>query len=86
MQTTPEEQVQASSLGGLRLACRGQFFSYYFLFVLISSALQDEKRRLDDQIAQMKEELEEEQLNSEMSNERYKRSAQQVRTYRSLVT
>lgn len=61
--------------------------SGFFLFcVLISSALQDEKRRLDDQIAQLKEELEEEQLNSEMSNERYKRSAQQVRTRSSLAT
>lgn len=62
------------------------FAQCYFLFcVLISSMLQDEKRRLDDQIAQLKEELEEEQLNSEMSNERYKRSAQQVRTCWSLA-
>lgn len=46
--------------------------------MLISSILQEDKRRLDDQIAQLKEELEEEQLNTEMSNERYKRAAQQV--------
>lgn len=53
--------------------------------MLISSVLQDDKRRLEDQIAQLKEELEEEQLNGEMSNERYKRSAQQVRTCGSLL-
>lgn len=57
-----------------------------FVCVLISSILQEDKRRLDDQITQLKEELEEEQLNTEMSNERCKRSAQQVRTCRSLVT
>lgn len=56
------------------------------LFLLISSILQDDKRKLDDQIAQLKEELEEEHLNSEMSNERFKRAAQQVRTCRPWVT
>lgn len=59
------------------------FFSLFC--VLVSSMLQDEKRRLDDQIARLMEELEEEQLNSEMSNERWKRSTQQVRTCWSLA-
>lgn len=59
----------------------GFLHNVFFLFcVLISTMLQEEKRRLDDQITRLTEELEEEQLNSEMSNERYKRSTQQVRT------
>lgn len=62
-----------------RLLAQDAFFNLLFC-VLISSTLQDEKRRLDDQIALLKEEVEEEQLNSEMCNERYKRSTQQVRT------
>uniref|UniRef100_A0AAR2JUZ6 Myosin, heavy chain 11a, smooth muscle n=1 Tax=Pygocentrus nattereri TaxID=42514 RepID=A0AAR2JUZ6_PYGNA len=42
------------------------------------SALSDEKRRLEAKIAQLEEELEEEQGNMEMLNDRLRKSAQQV--------
>lgn len=45
-----------------------------------SSLLADEKRRLDARITQLEEELEEEQLNTEMVNDRLKRSTLQVHT------
>lgn len=46
-----------------------------------SSLLTDEKRRLEARIAQLEEELEEEQLNTEMANDRLKRTTAQVRTH-----
>lgn len=42
------------------------------------SALADEKRRLEAKIQQLEEELEEEQGNMEMLNDRLRKSAQQV--------
>ncbi len=42
------------------------------------SALADEKRRLDAKIQQLEEELEEEQGNMEMLNDKLRKSAQQV--------
>lgn len=47
--------------------------------------LQEEKKRLEARIVQLEEELDEEHCNSEIINERYRKSAQQVRTYRSLI-
>lgn len=43
-----------------------------------SSLLTDEKRRLEARITQLEEDLEEEQLNVEMVNDRMKRNTQQV--------
>uniref|UniRef100_A0A3Q4G2Z8 Myosin-9 n=1 Tax=Neolamprologus brichardi TaxID=32507 RepID=A0A3Q4G2Z8_NEOBR len=48
-----------------------------------SSQLNDEKRRLEARIAELEGELEEEQLNTEMVNDRLRRSTQQVETYMS---
>lgn len=42
------------------------------------SALSDEKRRLEAKISQLEEELEEEQGNMEMLNDRLRKSVQQV--------
>lgn len=42
------------------------------------SALADEKRRLEAKIQQLEEELEEEQGNMELLNDRLRKSAQQV--------
>jgi len=42
------------------------------------SALSDEKRRLEAKIQQLEEELEEEQGNMEMLNDRLRKSTQQV--------
>lgn len=42
------------------------------------SALADEKRRLEARIAQLEEELEEEQSNMEIINDRLRKSTQQV--------
>ena len=49
------------------------------LFVIVSSMLADERKRLEARITQLEEELEEEQLNTEMVNDRMKRSIQQVK-------
>ena len=49
--------------------------------VVSSSSLTDEKRRLEARITQLEEELEEEQLNTEMVNDRLKRTTLQVRTH-----
>lgn len=40
---------------------------------------------MEARIVQLEEELDEEHCNSEIINERYRKSAQQVRTYRSLI-
>lgn len=53
---------------------------------MLSSMLQDEKRRLEARITQLEEELEEEQLNGEMANDRNKRTTLQVCTRRCLIT
>uniref|UniRef100_A0AAQ4QMZ1 Myosin-9 n=1 Tax=Gasterosteus aculeatus aculeatus TaxID=481459 RepID=A0AAQ4QMZ1_GASAC len=45
-----------------------------------NSVLAEDKRRLEARITQLEEELEEEQLNTEMVNDRLKRSVLQVRT------
>lgn len=50
-----------------------------FSLVVPSTLLADEKRRLEARITQREEELEEEQLNTEMVNDRLKRSTLQVR-------
>lgn len=42
------------------------------------SALADEKRRLEAKISQLEEELEEEQSNMEILNDRLRKSTQQV--------
>lgn len=47
--------------------------------VTCRSALADEKRRLEARIAQLEEELEEEQGNMELLNDRLRKSSQQVR-------
>lgn len=45
---------------------------------LCRSALLDEKRRLEARIAQLEEELEEEQSNMELLNERFRKTTLQV--------
>lgn len=45
---------------------------------VLSSLTVDEKRRLDTRIAKLEEELEEEQLNTEMVNDRLRRTTLQV--------
>lgn len=50
----------------------------FLSFSSCSSQLADEKRRLEARIAQLEEELEEEQLNAEMVNDRMKRATMQV--------
>lgn len=45
---------------------------------VLRSALTDEKRRLEAKIAQLEEELEEEQSNMEILNDRLRKSTQQV--------
>lgn len=57
-----------------------------YVALVLSSMLQDEKRRLEARITQLEEELEEEQLNSEMANDRNKRTTLQVRTRGCLIT
>lgn len=46
--------------------------------VLCRSALLDEKRRLEARIAQLEEELEEEQSNMELLNDRFRKTTLQV--------
>lgn len=46
------------------------------------SALLDEKRRLEARIAQLEEELEEEQSNMELLNDRFRKTTLQVHTRR----
>lgn len=48
---------------------------------VVSSQLADEKRRLEARITQLEEELEEEQLNTEMVNDRLRRTTLQVGTH-----
>lgn len=48
------------------------------MLAVFRSALADEKRRLEAKIAQLEEELEEEQSNMEILNDRLRKSAQQV--------
>ena len=48
------------------------------VFLLRRSLAADEKRRQDARIAQLEEELEEEQVNTEMVNDRLKRTGLQV--------
>lgn len=50
------------------------------------SALADEKRRLEGRIAQLEEELEEEQGNMEILNDRLRKSTQQVKWWELTVT
>ena len=50
------------------------FYTYDFDWMLQGSLLSDEKRRLDARIAQLEEELEEEQTNSEVLMERAKKA------------
>lgn len=57
----------------------GLFFWILFCRARRRSALADEKRRLEARIAQLEEELEEEQGNMELLNDRLRKSSQQVR-------
>jgi len=52
--------------------------SYILLSVCVRAALLEEKRRLEARIAQLEEEVEEEQSNAEIANERARKSALQV--------
>lgn len=47
-------------------------------FLELRSALLDEKRRLEARIAQLEEELEEEQSNMELLNDRFRKTTLQV--------
>lgn len=48
------------------------------VFVCVRSALLDEKRRLEARIAQLEEELEEEQSSMELLNDRFRKTTMQV--------
>lgn len=52
--------------------------------LLPRSALLDEKRRLEARIAQLEEELEEEQSNMELLNDRFRKTTLQVPCMRSM--
>lgn len=54
-------------------------WSEFLFFSMNRSALADEKRRLEAKIAQLEEELEEEQGNMELLNDRLRKSTQQVK-------
>lgn len=56
----------------------GSLWAHYHPFFPGSSLLSDEKRRLEARIAQLEEELDEEHLNTEMVNDRLKRTMMQV--------
>lgn len=53
---------------------------------LCRSALLDEKRRLEARIAQLEEELEEEQSNMELLNDRFRKTTLQVKQYAFVCT
>lgn len=54
--------------------------SLYFIHIhSFRAALLDEKRRLEARIAQLEEELEEEQGNMELLNDRFRKTTMQVR-------
>lgn len=57
----------------------------YICCLCYRSALADEKRRLEARISQLEEELEEEQGNMELLNDRLRKSGQQVSERRALV-
>lgn len=52
--------------------------AFLTMLSVLRSALSDEKRRLEAKIAQLEEELEEEQSNMEILNDRLRKSTQQV--------
>lgn len=52
--------------------------AFLTMLSVLRSALTDEKRRLEAKIAQLEEELEEEQSNMEILNDRLRKSTQQV--------
>lgn len=52
--------------------------SHYVCVLLISALALEEKRRLEARIAQLEEELEEEQSNTELMNDRLKKANLQV--------
>lgn len=52
--------------------------AFLTMLSVLRSALSDEKRRLEAKIAQLEEELEEEQSNMEIINDRLRKSTQQV--------
>lgn len=51
------------------------------MFVCARAALLEEKRRLEARIAQLEEDLDEEQSNVEIANERARKSAMQVSSH-----
>lgn len=55
-----------------------RYFTFSFAPLTLRSALSEEKRRLEAKIAQLEEELEEEQSNMEILNDRLRKSSQQV--------
>lgn len=59
---------------------------YLYLLSVRRSALADEKRRLEAKISQLEEELEEEQSNMEILNDRLRKSTQQVKTQSSYIS
>uniref|UniRef100_A0A665X938 Myosin-9 n=1 Tax=Echeneis naucrates TaxID=173247 RepID=A0A665X938_ECHNA len=56
-------------------------YKHSFFPLVASSLLTEEKRRLEARITQLEDELEEEQLNTEMVNDRMRRTTLQVRTH-----
>lgn len=55
------------------------FASYDVVFVIVhSNQLMEDKRRLENRISQLEEDLEEEQMNYETANEKSRKAIQQV--------
>lgn len=67
------------NLGGAQYA-KKQFLMYCFILYLchFSALAVEEKRRLESRIAQLEEELEEEQGNTELVNDRLRKATLQV--------
>lgn len=61
--------------------CAALLLSCHLPLTLARSALLDEKRRLEARIAQLEEELEEEQSNMELLNDRFRKTTLQVATW-----
>lgn len=62
----------------MKWTMKKKMVAFLTMLSVLRSALTDEKRRLEAKIAQLEEELEEEQSNMEILNDRLRKSTQQV--------
>lgn len=67
------------SFDPLFIVCTNTSFIIHSHLFSFRAALLDEKRRLEARIAQLEEELEEEQSNMELLNDRFRKTTMQVR-------